>query len=128
MLRRKPAFLHLHTASTVNVILHCDRHPELDYIPLQHRPLGEAALLPWMGVHRNRQNRQLVVVQEVKNNRLQDLSCLSKISAPNVARIIALYHKADAVYAVQELVSLNVMDLTPLSESEIAEVFAQVTI
>lgn len=78
-------------------------------------------------MHRNRQSRQLVVVQEVKNNRLQDLSCLSKISAPNVARIMALYHKADTVYAVQELVSLDVMDLTPLGESEIAEVFAQVT-
>jgi hypothetical protein len=127
MLRRKPAFSHLHAAPVVNVILHCDRHPELDYVPLQRRPLGEATLIPWIGVHRNRQSRQLVVVQEVKNNRLQDLSCLSKISAPNVARIMALYHKADTVYAVQELVSLDVMDLTPLGESEIAEVFAQVT-
>lgn len=124
MLRRKPALLHLHTASAVNVILHCDRHPELDYVPLQHRPLGEATLQPWIGVHRNHQSRQLVVVQEVKNNHLQDLSCLSKISAPNIARIIALYYKVDAVYAVQELVSLNITDLALLSESEIAEVFA----
>lgn len=127
MLRRKPAFQQLNVGVTASypVVLVC-RHPKEDYCPVPGNACVDPRSTAWVGACRKLQNRRLAVVQEVKNAGLLDLKCLAQIAAPNVARVYALYHQHNRFFAVYEYVDLDVTEVGPLSDKEIANVFLQV--
>ncbi|KAF5127312.1 hypothetical protein E5D57_000245 [Metarhizium anisopliae] len=127
MLRRKPAFqqLHLRVSSAYPVVLIC-RHPNEDYFPVP----GDATIAgttAWVGVCRKNHIRKLAVIQEVRNAGLLDLKCLSQIAVPNVARVIALYHQKGKFYAAYEYIDLDILEIGPLADKEIANAFLQVS-
>ncbi|KAM3548393.1 hypothetical protein ARSEF4850_009436, partial [Beauveria asiatica] len=124
MLRRKPRVLPLRAAA-VSIVLYCNRHPDEDYLPLHDRPPGLPSAA-WTAAHRENRSRQLVVVQKIENDRLCELRSLAAISSPNIARLLAVYHSGKATFSVQEHVDLDVLELAPLCEREIAAVFSQV--
>jgi PHP family Zn ribbon phosphoesterase len=68
----------------------------------------------------------LAVVQEVKNAGLLDLKCLAQIATPNVTRVLALYHQKNKFYAAYEYTDLDIVEIGPLSDKEIANAFLQV--
>lgn len=125
MLRRRPRASPLRTAA-VSIVLHCNRHPDDDYLPLHERPTGSPASTGWVAAHRVNRARQLVAVQEIKNDKLSDLRLLAAISSSNVARLLAVYQCGKVAFSVQEHVDLDVLELAPLCEREIATVFSQV--
>ncbi|KAK8140708.1 hypothetical protein G3M48_002520, partial [Beauveria asiatica] len=43
----------------------------------------------WTATHRENRSRQLVIVQELRNDRLTELRSLAAISSPHVARLLA---------------------------------------
>ncbi|KGQ02494.1 hypothetical protein BBAD15_g12295 [Beauveria bassiana D1-5] len=96
-----------------------------DYLPLHDRPPGLPSAA-WTAAHRENRSRQLVVVQQIENDRLCELRSLAAISSPNIARLLAVYHSGKATFSVQEHVDLDVLELAPLCEREIAAVFSQV--
>ncbi|KAK8140928.1 hypothetical protein G3M48_001321 [Beauveria asiatica] len=96
-----------------------------DYLPLHDRPPGLPSAA-WTAAHRENRSRQLVVVQKIENDRLCELRSLAAISSPNIARLLAVYHSGKATFSVQEHVDLDVLELAPLCEREIAAVFSQV--
>lgn len=108
------------------IVLYCNRHPDEDYLPLHNKPAGDLTPTAWTAAHRENRSRQLVVVQEVKNDRLSELRSLAAISSPHVARLLALYQLGKSTFSVQELVDIDVLELPPLCEREIAGVFSQV--
>lgn len=127
MLRRKPAFqqLNLDVTKSYPVVLIC-RHPKEDYCPVPGNACVDLRSTAWVGECRKRQNRRLAVVQEVKNAGLLDLKCLAQIAAPNVARVHALYHQDNRFFAAYEYIDLDITEIGPLSDKEIASVFLQV--
>lgn len=128
MLRRKPAFrrLTVPVATAYPVVVHFDRHPEYDYCPVPTKTCIKPTPGAWVGVRRIPKFRKLAVIQEVKNADLTNLSCLSQIAAPNISRIVALYLHRDIFFAVHEHVDLDIEEIAPLCDKEIANAFAQV--
>jgi hypothetical protein len=127
MLRRKPAFQQLrHSVSNAYPVVLICRHPKEDYYPVS----GEATIAgttAWVGVCRKNHIRKLAVIQEVRNAGLLDLKCLSQIAVPNVARVVALYHQKNKFYAAYEYIDLDILEIGPLTDMEIANAFLQVS-
>ncbi|KAJ6783113.1 hypothetical protein PWT90_08802 [Aphanocladium album] len=111
--------------TTVTIALHLDRHPAVDYLPQLNQRM-EPATGPWIATHRNRQRHHMVDIQEVNNDCVLDLASLAAVSSPRIAHPIAMYYYRNRVFFVQEHVALNVLELAPLREPEIAHIFAQV--
>ncbi|KAJ6439107.1 hypothetical protein O9K51_08515 [Purpureocillium lavendulum] len=80
----------------------------------------------WVGEHRKHNSRQLAVIQPVANEEFTDFKFLAGLAHPNIARLRALYHKDSVVHVVYEYVELDVFDICPLSEAEIAEAMSQI--
>ncbi|TQV90263.1 hypothetical protein IF1G_11096 [Cordyceps javanica] len=123
-MERKPSKRPLRPAA-VRIALHLDRHPTIDYLPLNSQQ-REPATGSWTAMHRNHEKRQLVDIQQVKNDSLLDLNSLSAISNPYVAHPIAVYYYHKRAFFVQEHVALSVLELAPLCEHQIAYIFTQV--
>lgn len=112
---------------TCNVVLHCNRHPHYDYRPTETGHCQEEGQFAWIAVHHDPLYRQLVVIQQIKPTSLTYLNCLAKIALPNVARVVAMYHDGKSLFSVTEYIELGIADLLPLTENEIAGLFAQVS-
>ena len=110
-----------------NVVLHCNRHPHYDYRPTDTRNFHQENKSAWIAIHRDPLYRQLVVIQQIKPTSLTYLNCLAKIALPNVARVVAMYHDGESLFSVTEYIELGIADLLPLTEYEIADLFAQVS-
>lgn len=127
-LRRKNAFRTTQVELTTKSQLVCylDRDPDSDYMELAtvHTTQQNAA---WVGQHRKHNSRQLAVIQPVTNEEFTDFKVLAGLAHPNIARLRALYHKDGAVHVVYEYVELDIFDICPLSEPEIAEAMSQVS-
>lgn len=131
-LKRKQAFRgdRLEVTARSNLVGYLNRGPEADYVKLEagfgyNSPAHSTA---WVGEHRRHNSRQLAVVQVVAKAGLTDFRFLAGIAHPNIARLIALYHKDDIVHVVYEYVELNLFDICPLSEVEVVEVMSQVSV
>ncbi|KAH6972672.1 hypothetical protein EDB80DRAFT_596119 [Ilyonectria destructans] len=122
-LRRKPSFYVEEKPSLVHKILpaYLNRHPEADYYPIR------SVDTTWIGQRRNWTMRQLVTVQELKRKALSELNRLAEITHDNIAQPVALYNKDDELFIVYAYMDLDLFDLLPLSEREIASVMNQIT-
>jgi serine/threonine protein kinase len=107
-----------------SIVCHMERSPEDDYYKLESSPTAESE--SWVGEHRSNGSRQLAVIQTVKGEAFSDFRFLAKIPHPNITRILALYHHDNAINVAYEFVSLDLFDICPLFEPEIAEVMSQV--
>ncbi|PMB63402.1 hypothetical protein BM221_010765 [Beauveria bassiana] len=88
MLRRRPRRVSPLRAAAVSIVLHCNRHPDEDYLPLHDRAAGPTCAA-WTATHRENRSRQLVIVQELRNDRLTELRSLAAISSSHVAHLLA---------------------------------------
>ncbi|KAM3551517.1 hypothetical protein ARSEF4850_007830 [Beauveria asiatica] len=85
---RRPRRVSPLRAAAVSIVLHCNRHPDEDYLPLHDRAAGPTCAA-WTATHRENRSRQLVIVQELRNDRLTELRSLAAISSSHVAHLLA---------------------------------------
>lgn len=102
-----------------SIPVYLDVHPLSDYEPIGR--LGAA----WIGEHRQNSSRQLVVVQQCRQNILSGFRRYLQLAHLHLARPIALYSARD-VYLSYEYVELGLEEILPLSDSEVASVLSQV--
>lgn len=124
-LRRRPPFPQngtMEVTARASIVGHMERSPEDDYRKIE----SSKESISWVGEHRSNGSRQLAVIQTVRGEAFSDFKFLAKIAHPNITRILALYHHDNAVNVAYEFVSLDLFDICPLSEPEIAEVMSQV--
>lgn len=107
-----------------SIVGHMERSPEDDYRKIESSTTTEG--VSWVGEHRSNGSRQLAVIQTVRGEAFSEFKFLAKIAHPNITRILALYLHDNAVNVAYEFVSLDLFDICPLSEPEIAEVMSQV--
>ncbi|KAL7783597.1 hypothetical protein V8C37DRAFT_406614 [Trichoderma ceciliae] len=112
----------MEVTTRASIIGYLNRSPEADYLNLNVDVVGTS----WIGAHRAHSSRQLAAIQRVEGAALTDFRFLAGIAHPNVTRLIALYYDDGAVYVSYEFVALDLFDICPLSEPEIAEVMSQV--
>lgn len=126
-LRRRRPFAQggiIEVTARASIVGHMERSPEDDYCKVEGSTTTKGT--SWVGEYRNRSYRQLAVIQTVAGEAFSDFRFLAKIAHPNIARILALYHYDNTVYVAYECVPLDLFDICPLSEPEIAEVMSQV--
>lgn len=97
-----------------------DIHPVSDYEPIGR--LGTA----WIGLHRLGSTRQKVMVERVYQTNIADLKRVARIVHHNIAPPKALYCVSAELYVVYEYVELNIFDLVPMSQMEVATIMSQV--
>ncbi|KAL7940680.1 hypothetical protein V8C42DRAFT_336867 [Trichoderma barbatum] len=97
-----------------------DIHPMSDY-----EPVGNAGTA-WIGSHRQCSSRQLAVIKEVHQTTASDIQRFVQLAHLHIARPIALYSTSAKVYVAQEYIELDLDDLLPLSEIEIAVIMSQI--
>ncbi|KAK9443997.1 uncharacterized protein VB005_02523 [Metarhizium brunneum] len=116
-LRRKPAFRRTSETGSVKASLYAypDRDLEKDYI------IWNSINGIKVGQCRHENTRQLVIVQEVKRISVSQFSRVLRIFHENIASPIFLY-KSHIIY---EFVDLDIVDVLPLSQPEIANAMAQ---
>lgn len=114
----------MEVTARAGIVCHMERSPEDDYRKIETSTTTEST--SWVGEYRINSCRQLAVIQTVTGNAFSDFRFLAKIAHANIARILALYHNDYTVYVAYECVALDLFDICPLSEPEIAEVMSQV--
>lgn len=97
-----------------------DVHPTFHYEPVGS--IGTA----WIGSYRQLSKRQMVVVQEVYQATTSDNKKFAQITHLNIVRPIAFYSTGKEMYVAYEFIELDLLDLRPLSEIEVAGITSQV--
>ncbi|KAK5988052.1 hypothetical protein PT974_12188 [Cladobotryum mycophilum] len=123
-LRRRRPFAQggiMEVTAKASIAGYVNREPGADYVRVREIKQGTA----WVGEHRTQSSRQLAIVQMIAGGALTDFRFLAKISHPNIARLIALYHRDDVFHVVYEYVDLDLFDICTLSEPEISEIMSQ---
>lgn len=98
-----------------------DVHPLSDY-----EPVGRVETA-WIGLHRQKPNRQLVIVQQLHHDKFSSFETLTQLAHANIARPAALYCVGTMLYVTYEYAELELTDLPPLSEMEVAAIIFQVS-
>lgn len=96
-----------------------DMHPMFHY-----EPVGRIGA-EWIGSYRQPSNRQLALVRQVRAT-TPDFMRFTQLAHLHIARPIALYSTGIEMYVAYEYIELNLLDLCPLHEVEIAAVMFQV--
>lgn len=99
-----------------------DVHPMFHYEPVGS--IGAA----WIGSYRQLSSRQMVVVQKVYQATTSDNKKFAQITHLNIARPIAFYSTGKETYVAYEFIELDLLDLRPLSEVEVAVIMSQVCV
>ncbi|UKZ72436.1 hypothetical protein TrVFT333_000065 [Trichoderma virens FT-333] len=100
--------------------VYLDQHPISHYEPMGHT--GTA----WIGLHRQYSSRQLAVVQTVYQTTASDIQRFVQLAHLHIARPIALYSTGAEMHVAHEYIELDLYDLLPLSETEVAAIMSQV--
>ncbi|KAL6406362.1 hypothetical protein AUP68_09152 [Ilyonectria robusta] len=95
------------------------RHPTEIYEQVGH------VAMSWIGAFRPCPS-QLVMVQQVRHITLTEFSRLARMRHVNIARPIEIYYVGSEIHLVYEHVDLDVFDILPLAQNEIAAVISQV--
>ncbi|KAK0761656.1 hypothetical protein N5P37_005638, partial [Trichoderma harzianum] len=123
-LQKSQAPLIVGEVSTKTVIAgmpaYLDIHPVSDYEPMGRT--GSA----WIGSHRQCSSRQLAIIQTVYQATASDIKKHVQIAHPHIARPIALYSTGIDMYVAYEYIELDLYDLLPLSEIEVAVIMSQI--
>lgn len=107
-------------AAKASILAYVDAHPLSDFEPIGH--LGMA----WVGLHRQNSSRQFVMVQQCRQSILTGFRRNIQLAHLNIARPIALYSSSDEVHLAYEYLELELQDLLPLSDTEVASILSQV--
>ncbi|PTB40390.1 hypothetical protein M441DRAFT_141957, partial [Trichoderma asperellum CBS 433.97] len=97
-----------------------DVHPKFHYQSVGS--IGTA----WIGSHRHLSYRQMVVIQKVYQTTISDIKKFAQIAHLNIARPIAFYSTGKETYVAYEFIELDLFDLRPLSEVEVAGIASQI--
>ena len=102
------------------VVVKVSQHPREDYEELGTTHKG------WVGLHRRKVMRQLVVVQRVNPGAFGLMARLTQIAHLNIARPLALYQHEGQDFVSYEFLDLDLFDVLPLYQVEVAAVMLQV--
>lgn len=118
--RKAPfSFDHKVTSTGQPLLAHMGRHPTEIYEQVGH------VAMSWIGAFRPCPS-QLVMVQQVRHITLTEFSRLARMRHVNIARPIEIYYVGSEIHLVYEHVDLDVFDILPLAQNEIAAVMSQV--
>ncbi|KAH6970368.1 hypothetical protein BKA56DRAFT_496900 [Ilyonectria sp. MPI-CAGE-AT-0026] len=113
------SFDHKVTSTGQPLLAHMGRHPTENYESVGH--VGMA----WIGALRPCLS-QLVMVQPVRHITLTEFSRLARMKHVNIARPIEIYYMESEIHLVYEHVDLDLFEILPLAQNEIAAVMSQV--
>ncbi|RFU75095.1 kinase domain-containing [Trichoderma arundinaceum] len=97
-----------------------DVHPMSDY-----EPVGRTGAA-WVGSHRQYSKRQLVIVQQVRQATTADFKRFARLAHLHIARPMALYSTGADMHVAYEYIELELCDLLPLFEVEVAAIMSQI--
>jgi hypothetical protein len=97
-----------------------DRNPNEDYEKVGNTPRG------WIGIHRKRLMRQLVVVQRTIPEAFGLALRLTTVAHANIARPLSFHHYKGQGYVAYEFVDMDLFDILPLYQGEVAAAMLQV--